>query len=103
MVYGNISENILSDNILEPVILASKNDDCSLINTYIPNQIPGEQRIYLSYDKIICDNDNDINKYPVEFLDSLTISGLPPHTFVLKVNCIVLLIRKLKYKESISQ
>ena len=28
-VYGNISENILSDNILDPVVLASKNDDCT--------------------------------------------------------------------------
>jgi hypothetical protein len=36
-----------------------------LINTDILNQIPGEQRTY-SYDKIICDNDNDINNYAVE-------------------------------------
>jgi PIF1 helicase. len=50
-----------------------------LINTDILNQIPGEQRIYHNYVKIICDNDNDINNYPVEFLNSLTISGLPPH------------------------
>ena len=42
VVYGNISENILSHNILVPVILASKNDDCTL--TDILNQIPGEQR-----------------------------------------------------------
>ena len=42
-VYGNISENILSDNILVPVILASKNDDYTLINTDILNQIPSEQ------------------------------------------------------------
>ena len=58
-MYENISENILSDNILDPVILVSKNDDCTWINTDILNQIPGEQRIYQSYDKIICDNDND--------------------------------------------
>ena len=32
-VYGNISKNILSDNMLDPVILTSKNDDCTLINT----------------------------------------------------------------------
>ena len=53
---------------MEPVILASEYDDCTLINTDILNQIPGEQRIYHSYDKIICYNDNDINNYPVEFL-----------------------------------
>jgi hypothetical protein len=59
-MYRNISENILSDNILDSVILA-------FINTDILNQIPDEQRSYRSCDKIICDNDNDINKYPVEF------------------------------------
>ena len=55
-----------------------------MINTNIINQIPGEQRIYHSYDKIIWDNDNDINNYPVEFLDSLTISGLLPHNINIK-------------------
>ena len=65
-----------------------------MINTDIFNQIPGEQRIYHSYDKIICDNYNDINNYPVEFLNSLTISGLPSHHFA---------DQNLRYKESISQ
>lgn len=65
------------------------------------NRIPGEQKTYHSYDKIICDDDNEINNYPVEFLNSLTISGLPPHKLVLKVNCIVLLIRNLNTKEAL--
>ena len=67
---------------MDPVILAFKNDDCTWINTDILNQIPGEQRIYHSYDKIICDNDNYINsKYErlsneiefVEFLKKLVM------------------------------
>ena len=72
-----------------------------MIYTDILNQIPGEQRIYHSYDRIICDNDNDINNYPVEFLIPLTISGLPPYMIVLKVNCIVLLIRNSNTKEAL--
>ena len=51
--------------------------------------------------KIICDNDNDINNYPVEFLKSLTISDLQVHKIVLKVDCIVLLIRNLNTKEAL--
>jgi len=100
-VYGNISGNIISDNIFDSVILAPKNDDCTLINTDILNQIPGEQRTYHSYSKIICDNDKDINKYLIQFLNSLTICGLPPHKIVLKVNCIVLLIRNLNTKKAL--
>ena len=69
-----------------------------MINTDILNEIPGEQRTYHSYDEIICDNDNDINNYQVQ-LNSLTISGLPPHKLILKVNGIVLLIRNLNTKE----
>ena len=66
-MYGNISENILSNKILNSVILSPKNDDCTLINTDILNQIPGELGTYHSYYKIICDIDNDINNYPVDF------------------------------------
>ena len=72
-----------------------------MINNDILNQIPGEQRTYHSYDKIICDDDNDINKYPVEFLNSLAISGLPPQKLVLEVNCIILLIRNLNKKKAL--
>ena len=72
-----------------------------MINTGNLNQILGEQRTYHSYDKIICDNDNYINKYPVEFLNYWTNNGLPPHKLVLKANCIVLLIRNLNTKEAL--
>ena len=41
------------------------------------------------------------SNYLVEFLNSLTISGLPPHKLVLKINCIVLLIRNLNTKEAL--
>ena len=55
-VYGNISENILSENTLNSVILALINDNCTLINTDILNQILCEYRTHHSYDKIIWDN-----------------------------------------------
>ena len=92
-------EYFITDNILKSVILAPKNDDSTFINTDILNRIPAEQITYHSYDNILCDDDNEINSYPVEFLNSLTLSGLPPHKLVLKVNCIVLLIRNLNTRK----
>ena len=83
---------------MDAVILAPK---MMIVLWLILNQIPGEQRIYLSYDKTISDNGNDINNYPVVFLNSLTMSGLPPHKLELKVDCIVLLIRNLITKEAL--
>lgn len=100
-IYGNIVENILSEQILKSVVLAPTNDDCSLINNDILNRIQGEEKAYYSFDKIVCDNISEINNYPVEFLNSLMVSGLPPHKLVLKVNCIVLLIRNLNTSQSL--
>ena len=34
--------------------------------------------------------------YPTEFLNSLTLSGLPPHEMELKVGCPVILLRNLR-------
>lgn len=92
-IYGNVVQNISTDNVLKSVILAPLNEDCNFINNEILNQIEGEEKMYYSYDKIICDNEMEINNYPVEFLNSLNVSGLPTHKLILKVNCIVLLIR----------
>lgn len=100
-VYGNISENILSDRILYSVILATTNEECSMINNDIINRIPGESKSYFSTDKVMCDNELEVNNYPIEFLNSLSVSGLPPHKLILKVNCVVLLIRNLNTKEAL--
>lgn len=43
----------------------------------------------------MCDDVREQANYPVEFLNTLTVSGLPPHKLILKENCIVLLIRNL--------
>ncbi|XP_055306515.1 ATP-dependent DNA helicase pif1-like [Sitodiplosis mosellana] len=100
-VYGNIAQNILSDRILFSVILATTNDDCVAINNDVLNRMPGVLKTYNSYDKVICDNELEVNNYPVEFLNSLNVSGLPPHKLKLKIDCVVLLIRNLNTKEAL--
>lgn len=100
-IYGNVIENLLSERMLKSVVLAPTNEDCSLINCDVLNRMPGYSRFYLSSDKIITDNDNEINNYPIEFLNSINVSGLPPHRLELKVNCIVLLIRNLNTSQAL--
>lgn len=102
-VFGDVSDvtNILSERVFKSVILAPKNEDCHLINEDIMSRMAGEAKVYNSYDKVICEGDQQINDYPVEFLNSLNVSGLPPHKLKLKVNCIVLLIRNLNSKKAL--
>lgn len=100
-VFGNIEQTILTDSMVNSVILAPTNEDCAMINSDVLNRMLGQFRTYSSYDKIICDDEREINNYPVEFLNSLNVSGLPPHKLSLKVNCIVLLIRNLNTKDAL--
>lgn len=100
-IFGNIAEDILSERVLKSVVLALKNEDCALVNNEILNLIPGDKKIYYSFDKVICDNESEVSNYPIEFLNTLTLSGLAPHKLELKINCIVLLIRNLNAKKGL--
>nr|CAH7764830.1 unnamed protein product [Callosobruchus chinensis] len=72
-----------------------KNDDCFQLNDQVVEKIPGLLKIYESSDAVVEDDQNDVLNYPVEFLNSITPAGLPPHILKLKVGCIVMLLRNL--------
>lgn len=76
-------------------ILTPKNDDCFQLNDQVVEKIPGLLKIYESSDAVVEDDHNDVLNYPVEFLNSITPAGLPPHILKLKVGCIVMLLRNL--------
>ncbi|KAL7618564.1 hypothetical protein Lser_V15G02469 [Lactuca serriola] len=48
-----------------------------------------EERIYYSVDEVIDDKNGF---YPLEFLNSISVSGLPPHYLRLKVGCPITLL-----------
>lgn len=50
--------------------------------------IKGIEKIYLSIDELL--RDSQSASYPVELLNTLTISGLPPHKLILKVETLIL-------------
>jgi ATP-dependent DNA helicase PIF1 len=53
---------------------------------------PGEQHTYYSFDSVPEDN---LNLYPIEYLNSLTPQGLPPHELTLKIGAPIILLRNL--------
>uniref|UniRef100_A0A0L8GEC4 DNA helicase Pif1-like 2B domain-containing protein n=1 Tax=Octopus bimaculoides TaxID=37653 RepID=A0A0L8GEC4_OCTBM len=49
--------------------------------------------MYLSTDLVSCNNEEEVQNYPVEFINSFTPSDMPPHGLNLKVGAIVMLLR----------
>ena len=63
--------------------------------------LQGESITYLSMDSVNCDNNEEAQIYPMEFLNSLTPLGMPPHCLNLKVGCIVMLLRNIALKKGL--
>ncbi|KAL7609961.1 hypothetical protein Lser_V15G13505 [Lactuca serriola] len=80
------------DYIISHAILSTRNDSVDEINDYLIGRFHGEEQIYYSFDEAV----DDINNfYPVVFLNTLSVSGFPPHYLRLKVGCPIILLRNL--------
>jgi hypothetical protein len=55
-------------------------------------QFLGDEHVYFSHDTV---DDDTTNTYPLDFLNSITPNGLPPHILRTKKNCLVILLRNL--------
>ena len=98
-IYKN-NENYIG-YIKDRAILTTKNENVDNINNQIINIFPGEAKEFLSADSV---EDKDFvhqNLYPVEFLNTLTPSGTPPHKLVLKVGAPIILLRNLNPAEGL--
>jgi ATP-dependent exoDNAse (exonuclease V) alpha subunit len=86
----------------ERAILSARNDDVDELNARVLNDFPGQVRVYHSADSIVNDGvDNAELLYPVEFLNSITASGLPLAKLALKVGCPVMIMRNLNPTEGV--
>jgi PIF1-like helicase len=74
------------------VILTVKNDDAQMINSKVLNLIPGDSNHCFSADYV---NEEETGTYPVEFLNTLQLSGLPPLDLEPKNGQFVMLLRNL--------
>jgi len=80
------------------VILTTKNFIVEKINDYMLDMVPGEEKVYLSYDSPIHRNLNDDHIDDVhtpEFLNTVTTSELPNHKLRLKVGVPIMLLRNI--------
>lgn len=87
-------ENI--ENYLQCAIVTPLNDSCfELNNIIINNLLQGEAKEYVSVDSILSEDPAENLNVPLEYINSLTPSGMPPHKLVLKKGAIVVLIRNM--------
>ena len=102
---SNIITSIFSDfneeDVIKRVILTPTNAEALALNEQILQLLPGEAVTYISVDSIISDDKEETQMYPLEFLNSLTPSGMPPHKLNLKLNSVVMLLRNLSLKDGL--
>nr|XP_047142921.1 ATP-dependent DNA helicase PIF1-like [Hydra vulgaris] len=86
------------DDYAKRAILTPNNVDSLAINEEVLDRLPGDVKVYLSADTIETGDLNEINNFPVEFLNSLTPSGMPVHCLKLKIGAVIMLLRNLDLK-----
>jgi hypothetical protein len=106
IAHGHIEDDVFPDMsnpkaLTTTVILTPTNDTSLEVNNNVLKKLPGQQRVYLSTDAAICDDEEEANNYPVEFLNSITPSGMPPHKLILKTGAIVMLLRNLDIQKGL--
>ncbi|XP_017221381.1 ATP-dependent DNA helicase pfh1-like [Daucus carota subsp. sativus] len=82
----------------ERAILTPTNQTVSHLNSLIVEKLPGESVSYYSVDSAeeFGGTDEDLNSaFPIEYLNSINLPGMPPHEIKLKVGVVVMLMRNL--------
>jgi len=105
-IFDNIDNNYFNNEnyinyIKNRAILTLRNDDVDDINEKIINIFPGEAQEFLSADSVEDEDFVHQNLYPIEFLNTLTPSGTPPHKLVLKIGAPIILLRNINPTEGL--
>jgi len=80
-------------------ILCPTNDAVNKLNEKVLEILDGDLlHTFESIDSIDTDDEQERMNFPVEFLNSLNPSGLPPHRLNLKIGAIIMLLRNINTK-----
>jgi ATP-dependent DNA helicase PIF1 len=75
-------------------ILTTKNIVVNSFNTQIVEVVPGQEHVFLSTD-LVETGDDQAMVIGTEFLNTITLAGMPPHHLAFKVSVLVILLRNL--------
>ena len=85
----NDSSRLFSENC----ILAPLNESVRMINHICIRNFPGESKEYSSFNSVCLGT--EATHFPTEFLNSLELSGLPPHQLELKKGSPIMCMRNI--------
>ena len=95
--FGDISTKSASSEWLEFIskraILATTNECVNEINNLCLQKMLGDDIVLPSAESTV--NPDDATHYPVEYINSLQDSGIPPHRLTLKLNAVIMFLRNL--------
>jgi len=83
-VFPSLQANARSREYMSKrAILLTKNEYVDDLNDKIISRFPGEEKVYHSFDSI---EDDFHSNYTIDFPNSITSNGLPPHVLKVKIN-----------------
>ena len=86
-------------------ILSWKNDTVAELNTQILEDLPGKDHVFESVNQADYPGENsdhqDAHELPIEFLQSINVSSLPPAQLRLKISTPVMLMRNLHDRDGL--
>lgn len=101
IIFGHNLNSMSDEELSRRVILVSTNAQALDINREIVSRLNGDPTIFYSADSVVSEDENDQLNFPVEFLNELTPSGMPPHVLLLKPGAVIMLLRNLNAKKGL--
>ncbi|XP_073276510.1 uncharacterized protein [Primulina huaijiensis] len=93
-VFPNMINHVNDENyMVHRAIITPKKVDVDNINQMLILKLPGEEKEYRSWDSV---EDDNHNLFQEEFLNSLSLSGLPPHKIILKIGSPITILRNVE-------
>jgi ATP-dependent DNA helicase PIF1 len=86
--------------LADRIVVAPTNKQAWKLNDEALSMIPEQEKVYYSIDSAQVD-ENDINMYTPEFLNSQECPGMPFHKLVLKRGAVIMLLRNLQIQSGL--
>ncbi|KAL7584151.1 uncharacterized protein LOC111912705 [Lactuca sativa] len=103
-VYGDDTLNQpTASHLSARAIVCPTNDSADEINAHVLRMVTTAARVYNNTDTMQPNgkHTSDLEGISIEYLNQLSFPGIPPHELLLKVDCLIMLLRNINQKEGL--